>query len=266
VLAEPQPTPWDLHFRVLGISVRISPWFWAASIFLGWSLASSLHDRINIGLALLIWTSAVLVSILVHELGHSLTFRYFGVPSHIVLYQFGGLAIPERAFASYGRQNNDDSKRQILISVAGPAAQLLLAIVVGGACFAAGYAVGNPLPFIQGLDFLNDGEPFPSLPLAIWLVSLVSASVGWALLNLLPVYPLDGGRISRELFTLNRPREGIRNSLVLSMVVAGGVAFWGWTRLHDTFLAIMFLMLAYSSYATLQAYLGRGGGFGGDTW
>ncbi len=266
MLAEPQPTPWDLHFRVLGISVRISPWFWAACVLLGWNIVNDPQLNINLGVAILIWSGAVLVSILIHELGHSLTFRYFGVPSHIVLYQFGGLAIPERAQRSYGQDRSDDPKRQILISVAGPAAQMLLAIVAAGAFLAFGYEVRNPLPFIHQLDFLENGEPLPTGWLNILERSLVGCSVWWALLNLIPVYPLDGGRISREVFTLNNPREGIRHSLMLSIGAAGGMALWGWTQLHDTYLAIMFLMLAYSSYATLQAYMGRGGGFGGDTW
>ena len=41
-----------------------------------------------------IWTGAVLVSIVIHELGHAIAFRYYGIASDIVLYQFGGLAIP----------------------------------------------------------------------------------------------------------------------------------------------------------------------------
>jgi Zn-dependent protease len=265
VLAEPQPTPWDLHFRVLGIPVRISPWFWVASALLGWNLISDPRLNINLGVAVLIWSGSVLFSILIHELGHALTFRYFGIPSHIVLYHFGGLAVPERPFRPDGQRAKDDPKRQMLISFAGPAAQLLLAILAAGAFLAAGYFVDNPLPFIHQFDFLEKGEEWPSAPLRILEISLIYSSVWWALLNLLPVYPLDGGQIAREAFTLNNPREGIRYSLILSIMAGGGIAFWGLTH-HDTFLAIMFLMLAYSSYVTLQAYLGRGGGFGGDTW
>lgn len=265
MLAEPQPTPWDLHFRVLEIPVRISPWFWVAAALLGWNLISDPELEMNLGVALLIWSAAVLVSILIHEMGHALTFRYFGVPSHIVLYHFGGLAIPERSFRSHGQGSTDNPKRQMLISFAGPAAQLLLAIVAAGLFLAAGYRVINPLPAIHSLDFLNHGKPLPSAAMAILQISLIYSSVWWALLNLLPVYPLDGGQIAREAFTLNNPRQGIRYSLILSIVAGGAVAFWGLTH-HDTFLAIMFLMLAYSSYVTLQAYMGRGGGFGGDTW
>ena len=52
---------------------------------------------------LLSWISVMFVSILVHELGHSLVMRYFGQSSHIVLYMLGGLAIPDSSFTSFSR-------------------------------------------------------------------------------------------------------------------------------------------------------------------
>jgi len=82
------------------------------------------------------------------------------------------------------------------------------------------------------------------------------------LVNLLPVYPLDGGQIAREIFTAFNAQEGIRNSLTLSIFTGGGVALYAIMH-REWFIAIMFGLLAYSSYTTLQAYSGRGGGFGG---
>jgi stage IV sporulation protein FB len=84
-------------------------------------------------------------------------------------------------------------------------------------------------------------------------------------MNLLPVYPLDGGQISRELFTLSNAQEGIRYSLILSIATGAAVAIWFWKQ-GDTLAGMMFALLAYSSFMTLQAYFGRGGGFGGGRW
>ena len=109
------------------------------------------------------------------------------------------------------------------------------------------------------------GQPIPALPLDLAVFFLLAPSMYWALLNLLPVYPLDGGQIAREVFTISNPNTGIRNSLILSIVAGAAVAIFALRR-GDTFLAIMFGMLAFSSYQTLQAYSGRGGGFGGRPW
>src|SRR5262249_12326522 len=152
------------------------------------------------------------------------TFRYFGIQSHIVLYQFGGLAIPERFFGSYGYNRGDNPKRQILISLAGPAAQIIFAAIVIALVYLSGYALSNPLPFIHELDFLEKGKPISSIALFALLYAFNYCSIWWALMNLLPVYPLDGGQISREVFTLSNPREGIRNSLILSIIAGAAVA------------------------------------------
>jgi Zn-dependent protease len=81
----------------------------------------------------------------------------------------------------------------------------------------------------------------------------LQVNILWGLVNLLPIYPLDGGRISRELFTLGNPRAGIVQSLQLSIGAAVLVAIYGILQ-QSTFLCLMFGYLAYSSFQTLQAY------------
>src|SRR5262249_42975772 len=146
------------------------------------------RDGLNTGLGLLVWSAAVLISILVHELGHALTFRYFGVPSYIVLYHLGGLAIPDRGFGSYGRRIGEDPRKQIMISLAGPVAQMVFAILVIGIVLFAGYGVPNPLPFIRYFDFLKHGKSLADISIAFgaFMYAFVLVSVVWALLNLLP--------------------------------------------------------------------------------
>ena len=43
----------------------------------------------------------------------------------------------------------------------------------------------------------------------------------WGLLNLLPMYPLDGGQIAQQIFVLANPQDAIRQSLILSVIVGG---------------------------------------------
>ncbi|MFM8704007.1 MAG: peptidase, partial [Planctomycetia bacterium] len=91
-LGEPQPTPADLRFSLLGIPVRVSGWFWVAAVLLGWNLCQGLAEGDQRALLryLAAWVGVVLVSLLVHEMGHALAFRRFGQSAHVILYHFGG--------------------------------------------------------------------------------------------------------------------------------------------------------------------------------
>ena len=73
----------------------------------------------------------------------------------------------------------------------------------------------------------------------------------WGVLNLLPIYPLDGGHISREVFCLISPRSGVANSLVLSIVIAVLIAIL-WVRVGVFWNAALFAYLAYLSWQALE--------------
>jgi len=263
LIGEPQQTQADLNFVLLGIPVRVSPFFWLAALFLGWGITER-DPKL-----MLLWIVSVFLSILVHEFGHALAFRYFGIPCHVVLYHFGGLAVPDSTFASFGYGRSQDPRSQIIISAAGPAIQLGLAAIIMLLVRIAGHIVPLWIPFVpdqlRHQLLVGNGTSIPNEALYNLVLFLLYVNIYWAVLNLLPIYPLDGGRIAREIFLLMNVRDGIRNSLVLSIVAAVGVvifAFWH----GDTFLAIMFGMLGYSSFMTLQAHSGRGGFGGGSPW
>jgi Zn-dependent protease len=200
-------------------------------------------------------------------MGHALAMRYYGISSSIVLYHFGGLAIPDQySTMSHGsRRSRQDPISEIVISAAGPGAQIGLAIVLIILIRLSGYAPALDLgrmqfglPYLEFIPWLSAGRAMTAGTTQLFLFFLVLTSVFWALLNLLPVYPLDGGQIARNTFTIFNPREGIRYSLMLSIITAASVAFYGFTS-NNFFLGIMFAMLAYSSFQVLQAYSGRGG-------
>ncbi len=249
MIGEPPRSQGDLNFTLLGIPVRIHPLFWLVTAALGYAP--------NVGAAeLLTWMVAVLLSILVHELGHAGVMRAYGLQPWITLYGMGGLTSydPSRSSGSKGT----DTLGQILISLAGPAAGFLLAAVLAAGLLLAergGYAgyllFANPFrlrPYVIGLANLRLGQ---------FLNDLFFICTLWGLVNLLPIYPLDGGHISREILLRFFGRRGIRLSLMLSIVVAGLMAVYGIVKWHDWFLALLFGYFAYSSYATLQAYAGR---------
>jgi Zn-dependent protease len=240
VLAEPERTPYDLQFRFLGFPVRVHPYFWLATVLLNGDALLRIGPEY-----LALWVVVVFVSILVHELGHALTFRRFGADADIVLYAFGGLAIPT--------QYIDGRWRRIIVSLAGPFAGFVLFGLVYGTNEAFGWAAKGPeLSFLYGQLF--------------WV------NLYWGLLNLLPVFPLDGGQVSRELCVMRWGTRGKRTSLQISFGVALlAVAYSllceidtgqfgagltaelpGWVPRGSIFTALLFGFLAYGSYQLLQ--------------
>lgn len=239
---EPSETPYDLRWRMFNVPVRVHPMFWLISAALGWSAT-------NRGMQyLLLWVVAVFVSILVHELGHVFMGRLFGSNGHIVLYSFGGLAI--------GSSNLRSRWQRVAVYFAGPGAGFVLAALLW---FGRSLFTGNPL--------------------AAWLlVQMLYINVFWGLLNLLPIWPLDGGQVSREVCSQLFRWKGLNVSLGISIAVAGllalvksgfvlregtihqvaetlppSVADWWYTLTYpDLFMAIFFAMLAASSFQVYQ--------------
>jgi Zn-dependent protease len=189
----------------------------------------------------------VFISILVHELGHALAFRAFGQGAHIVIYHFGGLAIPE----VWGRRMSLRPIQRLVVSAAGPLAQLALAAAVVLVLRMAGREVPFPIAAVGRWLGLEGGRDFTS-PFTFALADfLLYVNVLWPLLNLVPVPPLDGGQIVREgLLTLGVP-DAYRIAGVVGVVAGAAVAWWGYTR-GQPFLGIMFAMLAVSCWQGLS--------------
>jgi membrane-associated protease RseP (regulator of RpoE activity) len=83
-------------------------------------------------------------------------------------------------------------------------------------------------------------------------------SIFWGLMNLLPIYPLDGGHIVREILLYFNRQEGVWQSLILSVFTASLIAVFALVKLQDYYIAILFAFLAYESFTALQA-LSSGG-------
>jgi stage IV sporulation protein FB len=242
---EPSPTHYDLRFSIAGIPVRVHPAFWLITLLFG-SASGNLAS-------LLVWIPAVFVSILVHELGHAFAMRRYGRPAHIVLYFGGGLTIPEAVSWGY-RQQTDIAltiNQEIAVSLAGPAAGFLMAGLVLASVAVAGGSVG--ITFLFGL------LPYPlaQLPASGWLIGLIVGSllwvnIFWGLINLMPVYPLDGGQVARYVWLKRNPWDGVRRSLWLSVIVGAVAALVGLALLNSLYVALLFGLLAFQSYQSLQ--------------
>lgn len=236
MFVEPPQTRADLQWRMFGLPVRVSPWFWLLCLVSGYDASPTVDT-------LLMWFACVFVAILVHELGHALTARAFGARGgRIVLYGFGGLAI-----------NGGGLKRwqRIIECFAGPGAGFVLfGVVFLLSRFVVDPATMSPLARVA----LHDLE---------WVC------LWWGLVNLLPVYPLDGGQIAHELFLWRRPYDGMALALKFGVVAAAlvtvGFGVLWFKGLTTGFPAFLFAILGVNNYMALRALRmgGMGAGIGG---
>jgi len=74
----------------------------------------------------------------------------------------------------------------------------------------------------------------------------------WGLINLLPVFPLDGGNVARYTLIQTDPINGLRNSLWLSVITGALIAIAGFVVLGSIYMAFLFGYLAFQSYQALQ--------------
>lgn len=242
LLAEPQPTPADLHFSLADVPVRVSAWFWAGAALLGWGQCQSLSggDQRELLRLLVAWTAVVFVSILVHEFGHALAWKAFGRPARIVLYHLGGLTTSQ----NWGRRNLS-AGRQVAVSAAGPLMQLSLAAAIVIVLRLGGYEAPFPIESVALTLGLYDGRLIPSPLIETIIEFALSVNVFWPLLNLLPVPPLDGGQIVREGLVWVGVPSANRTALVIGAACGCLVGLWGITS-GQTYLAMLFFMLAAS--------------------
>ncbi len=201
-----------LQFRVAGIPVLVEPGFWLIALLLG--MSGEAKD-------LLVWVPAVFLGVLVHELGHAFMARAFGATPEITLYMMGGVtrsAFP--AGQGYSRL------RSALVTIAGPGA----GFVVAGLTFA----------FLLAYQPAKDTTAFTASLVLLWI------NLGWGLVNLLPVLPLDGGNLLRAALSGPGPETGLIRTLWVSVVVGPIVGFVSW-QAGLTWAAMLFGFFTFSA-------------------
>jgi Zn-dependent protease/predicted transcriptional regulator len=206
-------------FRLFGFEVRIDPSWIFLALLVAWSLAQGLFPVYAPGLAVasywLLGVAGVIglvVSIVVHEFSHSLVARRFGLPiGGISLFLFGGVA-----------EMTDEPpapKAEFLMAVAGPISSFMLAGLFG-TLESAGSQQGWPLWLTALLFYLT----YLNLVLAIF--------------NLVPAYPLDGGRMLRA--GLWAWRRDIHKATYIAALIGRGFGLG---------LIVLGLLTAFGGYA-----------------
>lgn len=211
------------HFRLFGVPVRVEPFFVIVAVLFGIQLEPLW--------LVFVWVVLVCVSVLVHELGHVLAYRVFGQRSAVVLHGFGGFTIP-----TGGGRRALTKGRSIIVSLSGSAAQIL---VLG---IPAVIALNSDWAETQQIQWLFVDRDFNWWPV---LELLRFVSIWWALFNLLPIRPLDGGHVAEELV-------GFENACKLSLGAAAVAAFFAYRELGTLFPIFFFGMLAFLNYRDLR--------------
>lgn len=203
--------------RIRGVPILLHPTFlWLVG---AWAVWSVVQDGVPGVLGAAVGVAVLFGSVIVHELGHAVTGQALGMPPQsIVLLPFGG--------ATVFRRQQVTPRTDVLVSFAGPLASLAL-----GATFLAAWAV-------LGWRFL-------------WLVGVFNLALG--VLNLIPAFPMDGGRMLRALLVGRVGSvRGTRIALVTGGIFAVFLAVLGAATL-EPMLVVMALFMGLMQWRELQA-------------
>lgn len=220
-------------FTIAGNAVYMTPSFlFILALFVGMGVQNA--DQLMEGL---LWIPVLFLSILLHELGHALASRLLGYGnSQIVFAGLGGLAI--NSF-----QGKRSPKKAILVSLAGPAASLALGLIGGGVLYA----------LAGGLTATSMFELF-------WFKMFVM-NIFWAVFNMLPIYPMDGGQAMRSVFELafKNLTKASRVTGIVSIVaiVVSMLGAWLIFKGLGTFTFFLAAYFAYLNYQLIQGQQAR---------
>jgi stage IV sporulation protein FB len=162
--------------RVAGIEVRVHITFFLLLAFGAWYGS---HTGPWGALSAVILWLLLFLCVLLHEFGHALAAKAYGIKTaDITLMPMGGVARLERM--------PEKPMEELVVVIAGPLVNLAIAIVLGGIWLFSGSRFGGQI--------LSQAPEISSL-----LIWLLAANVAMFLFNLIPAFPLDGGRILRAL-------------------------------------------------------------------
>lgn len=180
-----------LRFTLFGFPLRVQPWFFLTAFLIGPRVA----DPMRVG----IWIVVAFLGVVLHELGHAFAGRAYGLEPHIELHGFGGTT-------SWTAGRPLSPLQRVAVTAAGPG----VGIAVGGVVMVVAQSVA----------------PAPGSPLAWTLGDLLWVNLGWAVLNLVPILPLDGGAIVAALAERVWGRRGLAAAHVVSLALAAAAAVW----------------------------------------
>lgn len=167
--------------RIAGIDLYVHATF---LLLLAWVAWQEYTQGANAILAAMLYIFGLFAIVVLHELGHALTARRYGIQTRdIILLPIGGVARLEHM--------PREPRRELLVALAGPAVNIVLAVVLFGIIRLTG-----PLPTAGLYDFDIAMSPRE------FLYAFVFVNIFIAVFNMLPAFPMDGGRVLRALLAM----------------------------------------------------------------
>lgn len=200
--------------RLFGVDVRIHLTFFILPMFIFWTDYAVNRQNAN-GPRDLALVGIILACVSAHEWGHMLAARRVGmVPKAVILLPLTGVALYDESRGEKPHPASLSWKREIRLALVGPLVSLALACLAAAVVTASGRGIELwKWPFLQAANLPR---------------SVVWANLYLAVLNLMPAYPLDGGRILRAYFSrtldvssATRRAVSISNAIAMVLMLAG---------------------------------------------
>ncbi len=207
--------------RLFGVDVRLHLTFFLLAAFIFWTDYAAHSGDANSARDLAL-TGIVLVSVGAHELGHILAARRLGkIPKAVILLPLTGVTLDDESRQEKAQPAALPWKQEIRLALVGPLVNLAIACLAVAVITGSGQAIELwKWPFLQARNLPR---------------SLVWANLYLAGLNLMPAYPLDGGRILRTVFSrtsdtsaATRRAVTISNAIAMVLIFGGLVGNQNW--------------------------------------
>ncbi len=220
-------------FKLFGIDVKVH---WSFLLILVYGAVAFSGSRAGVAVGALYGVVLMLLiffCVTLHELGHSVVAQNFKIKvNSIMLLPIGGVATMERM--------PDEPWHEFLIAIAGPAVNFLLALILLPVTL---LAVGADIRSAGAPDLWTYLRTLQEPGVTSLLTNLLSANILLALFNLLPAFPMDGGRILRALLALAMPYvKATRMAVMVGRIMAVLLAIWGVASFNVVLMLIAFFV------------------------
>ena len=211
-------------FTFKGIPVGFQPMFIVLIVILSIGMGS-VTECITFGIC-------AILGVLIHEFGHALVARHYGLKPQIILHGFGGITV---------HSHSATDKQDFFITFAGPLAGLLTSVVFFGV-----YILMYMFP--PTAMFLSEFRVISLFLMYMYLVNFF-----WGVFNLIPIIPMDGSKVLNYILRrFTNQKKAAKISAVIGIILGVGLLVWSLLR-QSIWMIIISAFLLMSNFAAVRA-------------